>query len=95
MHGAGTFAQFQADRGLKAGGKLHRDKAATGNGRQDNAGGSMPRSRIQRRSWLALIPFARATPTTDAPGSPQASIRERLNSSEWVRRVRRGFVTFM
>ena len=69
--------------------------AATRNGRQDNSGGSMPRSRIQRRSWLALIPLAMATPATEAPGSPQASIRDCLNASEWVRRVRRGLVTFM
>ncbi len=46
----------------------------------------MRRSRIQRRSWLALIPFARATPATDAPEWPQASIKDCLNSSEWVRR---------
>ena len=69
--------------------------AATRNGRQDNSGGSMPRSRIQHRSWLALIPLARAMPATEAPGSLQASIRDRLNSYEWVRRVRRGWVTFM
>ena len=52
-------------------------------------------SRIQRRSWLALIPFARATPATEAPGAPQASIRDCLNASEWVRRVRRGWVMVM
>ena len=70
-------------------------EATTRNGRQDSSGGSMPRSRIQRRSWLALIPLASATPATEAPGSPQASIRDCLNASEWVRRVRRGWMTVM
>jgi|JI6StandDraft_1071083.scaffolds.fasta_scaffold39098_3 hypothetical protein len=42
-------------------------------------------SRIQRRSWLALIPLPKAPPATDAPSSPQASIKDCLNSSEWVR----------
>ena len=31
--------------------------AAGRKGRQDNSGGWMPRSRIQRRNWLALIPL--------------------------------------
>ncbi len=52
-------------------------EAATRNGRQDNSGGAMLRSRIQRRCWLALILLARATPpATETSGSRQASINE-------------------
>ena len=52
------------------------------------------RSRIQRRSWLALIPLARATPATDAPGSPQASIRD-CQMLQVGATGSAGFVTFM
>ena len=48
----------------------------------DNPGCATPRSRIQRRSRWALIPFSSATPATEAPGAPQASIRACLNVSE-------------
>jgi len=70
-------------------------EAAVRYGRQENSGGSMPCSRIQRRNWFALPPFPSATPATDAPGGPQASIRDCSNASEWMRRVWWGFVTFM
>jgi len=44
-------------------------------------GGSIPRSRIHRRTWFALTPLAIAMPATEAPGSQHASITASLNSS--------------
>ncbi len=54
-------------------------------------GGSMPRSRIQRRTWFALSSLASAMPATDAPTSQQAAITACLNSSVWFRLRRLGF----
>lgn len=52
----------------------------TGTGKR-RLGGSMPRSRNQRRTKLALTPLARAIPATEAPGSQQASTTACLNAS--------------
>ena len=55
----------------------------------------MPRSRIQRWTWLGFKPLARATPATETPGSRQAEITYCLTASLCVRRVRHGITTSM
>ena len=45
-------------------------------------------SRSQRRTRLALRPWASATPATDAPGCWQARTTWLLSSGAWLRRVR-------
>jgi len=45
------------------------------------AGAEIPRSRIQRRTRLALAPLASAMPVTKVPDSSQAAISACLSSS--------------
>ena len=85
--------------GSAAGAKASGTKRAAADGASETAsrarrlGGSMPRSRSHRRTWLAFKPLASATPATDTPGSLQAEMTDCLNASLCVRG--RGMTTSM